>query len=72
MTALLNLPSFTTVLLLTICTSSYLKSFFPRLLHARRPGFKGILGKFAVIGDRLSPYVSLGCVFCAFWTLAFR
>lgn len=72
MTAFLNLPSFSTVLLLTICTSSYLKLYFPGLVNAKNAGFTGILGKFAVIGDRLSPYVSLCCLFCAFWTLLFR
>ncbi|CDR96963.1 Protein belonging to kish family [Babesia bigemina] len=72
MTALLSLPSFIVVLLLTICTSSYLKVFLPNYFNARRPGFFGLLGKLAVIGDRLSPYVAFCCIVCAFWILFMR
>ncbi|XP_952339.1 uncharacterized protein TA12850 [Theileria annulata] len=72
MTALLKLPSLCMVLLLTICTSSYLKPFFPGFFNSKRSGFPGILGKFSVVGDRLSIYVSLSCIFFAFWTIAFK
>jgi len=62
MSALFNFQSMLTVILLAICTCSYLRPRFPSFLDSKRPGFLGVLGRFAVVGDRLSPYVSLACI----------
>lgn len=60
------------VLLLTICTCSYLRPRFGNYLHPKSPGFPGMFGRFAVIGDRLSPWVSLACIAMFFVTLFMR
>ncbi|EPR61179.1 putative transmembrane protein 167, partial [Toxoplasma gondii TgCatPRC2] len=69
MSALFNFQSMLTVVLLAICTCSYLRPRFPSLVDNKRPGFKGVLGRLAVVGDRLSGYVSLACILLAFATL---
>ncbi|XP_062223468.1 uncharacterized protein LOC133922245 isoform X1 [Phragmites australis] len=58
--ALFNFHSFVTVVLLLICTCTYLKMHFPSLL-IRRTGFRGFFWKAARIGERLSPWVAIGC-----------
>ncbi|CAN6272417.1 unnamed protein product, partial [Urochloa humidicola] len=60
MSALFNFHSFVTVVLLLICTCTYLKMHFPSLL-IRRTGFRGFFWKAARIGERLSPWVAIGC-----------
>ncbi|KJZ73213.1 Protein kish-A [Hirsutella minnesotensis 3608] len=65
MTALFNLQSLVLVLLLLTCTSAYIHQIFPRILDSNKDGPLGILWKFARIGERMSPYVSLACVFMA-------
>ncbi|RCI13283.1 hypothetical protein L249_0657 [Ophiocordyceps polyrhachis-furcata BCC 54312] len=65
MSALFNLQSLMLVLLLLTCTSAYIHHMFPRLLDSNKDGPLGILWKFARIGERMSPYVSLACVFMA-------
>ncbi|PVH66097.1 hypothetical protein PAHAL_1G148100 [Panicum hallii] len=60
MSALFNFHSFVTVVLLLICTCTYLKMHFPSLL-IRRTGFRGFFWKAARIGERLSPSVAIGC-----------
>ncbi|PFH34298.1 putative transmembrane protein [Besnoitia besnoiti] len=72
MSALFNFQSMLTVVLLAICTCTYLRPRFPSLIDNKQPGFKGVLGKFAVLGDRLSGYVSAACVLMAFSTLFLR
>lgn len=64
MSALFNFSSFTVVILLTICTCAYVKGKAPSLLNDRT-GFKGLLWKFARVGERLSPWVSIACLFMA-------
>ncbi|KAG2537200.1 hypothetical protein PVAP13_9NG255346 [Panicum virgatum] len=49
MSALFNFHSFLTVVLLLICTCTYLKMHFPSLL-IRRTGFRGFFWKAARIG----------------------
>uniref|UniRef100_F6HG78 Protein kish n=2 Tax=Vitis vinifera TaxID=29760 RepID=F6HG78_VITVI len=60
MSALFNFHSFLTVVLLGICTCTYLKMQFPAILE-HRTGFRGFFWKAARIGERLSPWVAVGC-----------
>ncbi|AQK69827.1 hypothetical protein ZEAMMB73_Zm00001d015970 [Zea mays] len=52
MSALFNFHSFVTVVLLLICTCTYLKMHFPSLL-IRRTGFRGFFWKAARIALRV-------------------
>ncbi|SBT71131.1 conserved protein, unknown function [Plasmodium malariae] len=72
MSALFNLESMITVIILCICTCTYLKPRFPSIFDNKKNGFLGTLGKFAIIGDRLSIYVSIVCVILAFVNLFLR
>nr|ABV22162.1 conserved small protein [Perkinsus chesapeaki] len=72
MSALFNFQSLLTVLLLTICTCTLLRPKFPSFIDNHKPGFVGFFGRFAVIGERLSPYVSLACIIMAVVTLFLR
>ncbi|KAH7323017.1 hypothetical protein B0I35DRAFT_476913 [Stachybotrys elegans] len=65
MTALFKFESLILVLLLAICTSAYVHQIFPRILDSNKTGFFGIMWKFARIGERLSPYISIACVVMA-------
>jgi hypothetical protein len=60
--ALFNFQSLLLVILLLICTSTYCHAVFPSFLDGRKGGVLGIFWKFARIGERLSPYVSICCV----------
>ncbi|CAG5091589.1 Oidioi.mRNA.OKI2018_I69.PAR.g13152.t1.cds [Oikopleura dioica] len=62
MVAIFNFESMVTLILLSICTCAYIRSFFPSLLDKHKTGFLGIFWKFARVGERLSPYVSLACI----------
>lgn len=61
MSALFDFRGFLVVLILTICTSAYIKAKFPSILSVRT-GFRGIWWKFARIGERLSLLISLACL----------
>lgn len=61
MSALFDFRSFLTVVLLTICTCTYIKLMRPQLL-SQRTGFMGLFWKAARIGERLSPWVGLACI----------
>jgi len=61
MSAFFNSTSLFTVLLLSVCTCTYIKLAAPALLK-QGPGLLGLCWKFARIGERLSPAVSLACV----------
>jgi hypothetical protein len=63
--ALFSFPSLLLVLLLLICTSTYLHSILPSVLDRNKEGLLGIFWKFARIGERLSLYVSVCCVIMA-------
>eukprot|EP00347_Sterkiella_histriomuscorum_P010252 403377007 len=66
MSALFNFQSFLTLVLLFICTCAYIRQIFPHYINKwYHDGFKGIIRRSAVIGDRLSPYVSGACLFFA-------
>ncbi|KXS19574.1 DUF1242-domain-containing protein [Gonapodya prolifera JEL478] len=60
MSALFNFQSLLLVILLLICTCTYVRAQFPRLIE-NRGGVSGLLWKFSRIGERLSPYVALWC-----------
>ncbi|KAG5361226.1 Protein kish-A [Yarrowia sp. C11] len=62
MSALFNFQSLLLVILLFICTSSYVHSTFPAIMDRNKTGPLGIFWKAARIGERLSPYVSLCCI----------
>ncbi|KAI4155923.1 MAG: hypothetical protein LQ340_000649, partial [Diploschistes diacapsis] len=60
--ALFNFQSLLLVILLLICTSTYVHNVAPSMLDSRKDGVLGIFWKSARVGERLSPYVSLCCV----------
>ncbi|KNE58292.1 hypothetical protein AMAG_05101 [Allomyces macrogynus ATCC 38327] len=61
MSALFNFQSLLLVVLLIICTFTYVKAQVPSL-HSSKYGVVGMFWKAARIGERLSPYVALSCV----------
>ncbi|KAK1761057.1 protein kish-A [Echria macrotheca] len=65
MSALFNFQSLLLCILLLICTSTYVHSVLPSFLDRNKTGFLGIFWKCARIGERLSPYISLCCIFMA-------
>ncbi|KAF2185652.1 transmembrane protein-like protein 167 precursor [Zopfia rhizophila CBS 207.26] len=66
MTALFNFQSLLLVILLTICTSTYLHYVFPGIIDRNKDNYVvNVFWKCARIGERLSPYVSLCCVVMA-------
>ncbi|KAG7446367.1 probable Protein kish-A [Armillaria ostoyae] len=62
MSALFNFQSLLLVILLLICTCTYVRAIAPRLVDRNKQGFLGIFFMSARIGERLSPYVSLACI----------
>ncbi|CCC13935.1 hypothetical protein SMACR_08444 [Sordaria macrospora] len=65
MTALFNFQSLLLVIILLVCTSTYVHQIFPAILDRNKDGIMGIFWKCARIGERLSPYVSICCVLMA-------
>ncbi|KZT37873.1 DUF1242-domain-containing protein [Sistotremastrum suecicum HHB10207 ss-3] len=59
--ALFNFQSLLHVILLLICTCTYVRSVAPSLVDRNKEGFPGVFFKLARIGERLSPYVALSC-----------
>ena len=53
-----------TLIVLLICFSTYLGRTFKRI-KTYKEGFSGTIRTFSVIGDRLSPFVSVSCVILA-------
>uniref|UniRef100_A0A224XTY2 Protein kish n=1 Tax=Panstrongylus lignarius TaxID=156445 RepID=A0A224XTY2_9HEMI len=72
MSALFNFQSLLTVVLLLICTCTYLRSIFPSILDRNKTGLAGTFWKCARIGERKSPYVAFCCIIMAvnllFWS----
>ncbi len=67
MSAFFHFESTIFVLLLLICTATYLRQYRPTLFHRDHTELhKKFLYKCSVLGDRLSPYVAAGCVVVAF------
>ncbi|KAK4205805.1 hypothetical protein QBC40DRAFT_248972 [Triangularia verruculosa] len=65
MSALFNLQSLLLVILLLICSCSHVHYMYPRILDGNKTGLMGVFWKSARIGERLSPYISLWCLFMA-------
>ncbi|KKP07389.1 hypothetical protein THAR02_00451 [Trichoderma harzianum] len=68
MSALFNFKSLLLVILLLICTSTYVHHFTPGIMDRNKNGVMGIFWKCARIGERLSPYISICCVIMAVCT----
>jgi uncharacterized protein (UPF0262 family) len=60
------------VVLFCICTASYIRSISPSFIEPHKTGFRGIIRSAAVIGDRLSPFVSALCIGMGVYNLLFR
>ncbi|OQV05871.1 hypothetical protein CLAIMM_10528 [Cladophialophora immunda] len=78
MTAIFNFQSLLLVILLIICTSTYVHSMAPGVMDRNKDGVMGIFWKCARIGERLSPYVSIFCIVmavsivgCLFFSLSY-
>ena len=69
--AIFDFPSLLTVILLFICTCAYLRSKLAFINHNKRGGLS-VFYKAAIIGDRLSPYVSVACLIMAVHVLFFK
>ncbi|KAF7319052.1 hypothetical protein HMN09_00241400 [Mycena chlorophos] len=65
MSALFNFQSLLLVILLLICTCTYVRAIFPSLIDRNKTGFLGLFFMSARIGERLSPYVALACIVMA-------
>ncbi|ORY82465.1 S-adenosylmethionine-dependent methyltransferase [Protomyces lactucae-debilis] len=72
MTALFNLQSLLTALLLLICTCTYVRSYSAKFMDSHKSGPLGTFWKLARVGERLSPYVSLSLIAIAASTQHFR
>ncbi|KAF0977492.1 hypothetical protein FDP41_003484 [Naegleria fowleri] len=71
MSALFNFESLILSVLLLICTSAYIHAYKASWLDDRKQGFVGIFWKCARVGERLSPWISLICIFMAMRLLFF-
>ncbi|KAG1718197.1 DUF1242-domain-containing protein, partial [Suillus lakei] len=60
--ALFNFQSLLLVILLMICTCTYVRAVAPRLVDRNKAGFLELFFMSARIGECLSPYVALACV----------
>jgi len=65
MSALFNFQSLLLVILFLICTCTYVRAQFPTVIDRNKTGILGLFWKFARIGERLSPYVSICCIIMA-------
>ncbi|KAI5360009.1 Putative protein kish [Septoria linicola] len=61
MLGILKFQTFLLVVLLFICTCTYVHGVFPAWLDRNKSGPLGTFWRAARIGERLSPYVSLCC-----------
>ncbi|EPR78848.1 hypothetical protein SLOPH_2736 [Spraguea lophii 42_110] len=59
MSALFNFNSLFRLLILIICTTTYIRKLFPSMLSKQNKGVYSFFYKTSVIGERLSPYISL-------------
>ncbi|KAK0401510.1 hypothetical protein QR680_015828 [Steinernema hermaphroditum] len=71
LSAIFNFQSLISVLLLLICTCTYLRSLVPNIIDRNKEGLLGVFWKCARIGERLSPWISAGCFFMAAVVLFF-
>lgn len=66
-----DLSSLLTLLLLFICTCTYLKGRISWISNNKK-GTLGVFYKAARVGERLSPYVSACCLIMAAYVLFFK
>nr|CCA21670.1 conserved hypothetical protein [Albugo laibachii Nc14] len=76
MSALFSLPGLITVILLFICTCSYIRAKFPTVFDrnqqpGKHEGLSGLCWKASRIGERKSPYVAGALILMALHTLFF-
>lgn len=69
MSALFNFQSFLVVILLLICTCTYVHERAAALLDRNKHGVVGLLWKAARVGERLSQYVSIAMIAMSFFVL---
>ncbi|KAJ3081377.1 DUF1242-domain-containing protein [Rhizoclosmatium globosum] len=69
MTAIFKFDGLLLILLLLICTSTFIRAQAPSLIDRNKHGLLGSFWKMARIGERLSPYVALACIAMAIKTL---
>ncbi|KAL3229144.1 hypothetical protein RNJ44_02231 [Nakaseomyces bracarensis] len=63
MSALFNFASLLQVLLLLVCSCTYIHTQWPSLLDRyKNHDILGMFWKMARIGERASPYVSIACI----------
>ncbi|KAJ7065040.1 hypothetical protein C8F01DRAFT_1250040 [Mycena amicta] len=63
--AVFNFQSLLLVILLLICTCTYVRALFPSLIDRNKTGFLGLFFMSARVGERLSPYVAIACLIMA-------
>ncbi|VUZ46342.1 unnamed protein product [Hymenolepis diminuta] len=69
MSAIFNFQSLLTVIILLICTCTYVRALKPEFLDRYKTGFSGTFWKCARIGERKSPYIALCCLILGFLIL---
>ena len=53
------------MIVLLICTCTHIHSIWPSGLDKHKTGLLGLFWKCARIGERMSPYIALCCIFMA-------
>lgn len=61
-----------TLMVLLICLSTYLRRTWPGLINNFKEGFSGMIRTFSIVGDRLSPFVSVACILLAINNVIYR
>mmetsp|Transcript_20732 Transcript_20732/g.51435 ORF Transcript_20732/g.51435 Transcript_20732/m.51435 type:complete len:84 (-) Transcript_20732:389-640(-) len=81
MSAIFDFSSVLMIILLMICTSTYLRELRPGIfegstprdpsqpIHHNRIGFEGFCWKMSRVGERMSPWVGASCFLMAFYVL---
>lgn len=64
--ALFNFESMVVLMVLFICFSTYLYRIMPERVKSFNEGFSGLIKNASIIGERLSPIISLLCIALAF------
>lgn len=62
MSALFNFTSMLRTVTLLVCTSAYVKKHAPAILN-KDNRYTSLLYRASVVGERLSPYVSIMCMY---------
>ncbi|KAJ3384160.1 hypothetical protein HDU84_003101 [Entophlyctis sp. JEL0112] len=62
MTAIFKFDGLLLILVLLVCTCTYVRAQFPSLIDKNKHGLFGAFWKLARVGERLSPYVALACI----------